>query len=93
MTDAVQIAFIAILPATLASLGALIASMRNKAAIQEVHQVVNSRMDQMLELTRKSSKAEGVKEGVDAGVAAIQATAAAATTAAEKVVPFPTKPS
>lgn len=38
-------------------------SWRNGTKIQNVHSQINGRMDQLLELTRTSSKAIGVKEG------------------------------
>ena len=36
---------------------------RNGTKIQDVHSQINSRMSELLELTRVSSKALGVKEG------------------------------
>jgi hypothetical protein len=33
-----------------------------QAKLNEVHSQINSRMDQLLELTKSSSKAEGIKE-------------------------------
>jgi len=39
------------------------ASRKNKAAIQEVHVSINSRMDELLKLTATASHAEGVVEG------------------------------
>lgn len=47
----------------LAALGALGVSIFNMFKIKEVHLLINSRLTQLLELTQKSSKAEGVKEG------------------------------
>ncbi len=48
---------VTIVSAIILSVGGVLAAM-----IQRVHQVVNSRMTEMLELTRKAGKAEGVKE-------------------------------
>lgn len=36
---------------------------RNGTRIQDVHAQINGRMDQLLEVTRTSSKAAGVKQG------------------------------
>lgn len=38
---------------------------------RQLHQLVNSRMTEMLELTRRASKAEGVKETEDAAAKVI----------------------
>jgi hypothetical protein len=38
------------------------ASRRNKAAIQEVHVSINSRMDQLIAQTAKASHAEGMAD-------------------------------
>ena len=65
------VAAIAALPTTLASLLALF-------KISSVHKEINSRMTELLELTRKASHAEGVKEGsgnivrVDTGLPAAE---------------------
>lgn len=48
--------------ASVAVLG-LLASLYNGRQINEVHVLFNSRMTEFIELTQKSSKAEGVKEG------------------------------
>ena len=37
-------------------------SMKTKAAVQEVHLMVNSRLTELLRLTEKSSLAEGVEQ-------------------------------
>lgn len=47
----------------LAALGALAVSIWNSTKIKEVHVLINSRLTELLELTKTSSKAEGVKEG------------------------------
>lgn len=44
-------------------MGALAVSIYNSTQITSVHVMINSRMTEFLELTQKSSKAEGVKEG------------------------------
>lgn len=58
MSDAVWIALIASLPGLIAAVGTFINMMK----IGFLHKQVNSRMDQLLETTAKSSKAEGIKE-------------------------------
>jgi hypothetical protein len=55
VTDTVQIALIVAIPPTLVALGGLVQAIRT-------HGLVNSRMTELLDLTRKSSKAEGVQE-------------------------------
>ena len=70
MSDAAWIAFAGAIPPTIMALAALIASWRNgrkvessTKKIEELHVLVNSRLTQLLELTAKSSRAEGVAEG------------------------------
>lgn len=47
----------------LAAVGALGVSIYNTTKIGEVHILMNSRLSELLELTQKASKAEGLKEG------------------------------
>ncbi len=47
----------------IASFGALLVSVYNSTQIKEVHLTLNSRLSELLELTRTSSRAEGLKEG------------------------------
>lgn len=44
---------------------AIRATRRNAKAVQEVHVIMNSRLDQMMALQAKSSHAEGVKDEKD----------------------------
>lgn len=53
------------LPATLFALAALITSIRNHNNINDLGIKVDGRLSQLLEVTKVSSKAEGVKEEVD----------------------------
>lgn len=46
-----------------AALGGLGISLYNATQISGVHILINSRMSELLELTKSSSKAEGLKEG------------------------------
>ncbi len=62
MSDTVLTAIIVAIPPTLVALVAAIKSFRNGAAVEKVHIAINSRMDEMLKLTRTSSHAEGVLE-------------------------------
>lgn len=63
----VLVALITAVPPTLVALVGLILGMRgnreNKAAIQEVHYLINSRMTELLDVSKASSRAEGVLEG------------------------------
>ena len=47
---------------TLASLGALAVGIANSRSIEQVHLLLNSRMDQLLSLRGEASKAEGVEQ-------------------------------
>lgn len=50
--------------ATLATAGVgLLIAIDNKQDIRDVHFIINSRMDELLEETRKNARAEGVIEG------------------------------
>lgn len=49
----------------LAAVGALAVSIYNSQQIGSVHVLINSRMTELLDLTQKASKAEGVKEQKD----------------------------
>ncbi len=60
------LALIAIIPSSLAAILAYLASQRASEALkqsQATHLLVNSRMTELLEITKSSSKAEGVLEG------------------------------
>lgn len=48
----------------ISAVGALMVSIYNSTQIQEVHIMMNSRLSELLDLTRASSKAEGVKQGM-----------------------------
>ena len=64
-------AFYASIAPTIAALAALVFGWcdrkRMRKEITEVHIAVNSRMDALLALTKKSSHAEGVKDEKDKG--------------------------
>lgn len=47
----------------LAAVGAMVVSIYTAMQVNIVHVSINSRMSELLELTKKSSRAEGVKEG------------------------------
>ena len=90
MTDATIVALIVAIPPTLAAVTALIVSLRNnslaienKAAVKEVHLSINSRLDEMLQL----SKAAGIQEGRLYEGSARDKTAAAAAAAAAAALP------
>lgn len=53
---------IANLPATLVGLATLVTAYRASTKLDVVHKQINSRMDQLLNITASSSKAEGIKE-------------------------------
>jgi hypothetical protein len=61
VTDAVVIAMIVAIPPSIASVAALIVSIRNGNQIHEVHLGINSRMDELV----KASKAQGRQDERD----------------------------
>jgi hypothetical protein len=62
MTEAVEIALIVAVPPTIASVAAVIMSIKNGTKIQEVHLGINSRMDELV----RASKAQGRQDERDA---------------------------
>lgn len=48
-----------------AAVAAVLVSIWNTIKIREVHVLVNSRLTELLTITRDASKAEGLKEGRD----------------------------
>jgi len=65
MTDAVKIALIATTPPTIVALSAAVLGWLNRTKLTDVGERVDGRLTELLELTRKSSKAEGVKQELD----------------------------
>ncbi len=62
----VLIELIRMAPAIIAAIAAamaLLASRRNTEKINDVHQLINSRLTELLDLTRASARAEGILEG------------------------------
>ena len=62
VTEAVEIAMIVAIPPTIASVAALVMSIRNGTKIHDVHIGINSRMDELV----KASKAQGRQDERDA---------------------------
>ncbi len=62
MTDLVKVALISALPSTILAAGTLIAAIRNGFKTDAVHLAVNSRLSELLEVTRSSSHAKGVAD-------------------------------
>jgi hypothetical protein len=54
------IAIIAVFPTTLSSIAALITAMKTKKSVGDLHLLVNGRLTELLELTARSARAEGV---------------------------------
>ncbi len=65
MTDATQTALIVAVPPTILALGSLVRSIKNGKDIKEVHLMINSRMDDLLKLTKSASFAAGEKAEKD----------------------------
>jgi hypothetical protein len=94
-TTRLMIALISGLPAILGSLGSLavsigtlIAVLRGRRQITEVKELVDSRMDQLLQVLPYKGKAEALERAQDQ---AIEATKEAAVTAAVQAVKEPKK--
>jgi hypothetical protein len=62
MTEAIEVALIAAVPPTLVALGALILGVLNRLGLANVSLKIDGRLTELLELTRKASHAEGVRE-------------------------------
>jgi hypothetical protein len=62
MTDIVKVAIITAVPGTIAA----VMGVFNRAKLGDVGRRVDGRLSELLEETRKASKAEGVKEGENA---------------------------
>lgn len=56
------ISAIALLLTAIGSIGGMIMGIINSRKIEEVHKTTNSKMDQMLEVSNRASKAEGKEE-------------------------------
>jgi len=67
MSDAIWIALITATPPTLVGLAGVFVSLHNKRAIQEVHKSTNSRLDQLVKVTKSEAHAAGMKEQADKG--------------------------
>jgi hypothetical protein len=61
MDEATASVYIAAIAAIASTISIVVSTRANKQA-KETHQAVNSRMDEMLALTKKSSFAEGVEQ-------------------------------
>ncbi len=64
MTDPVKIALIVAIAPTLIALGGVINSVRNGRKLDNIHIDLNSRLSQLLEVTRVSERASGHAEGM-----------------------------
>ena len=69
MSDAVILAIIAGVPATIAALGALIVSILTFRKTEVIHKATNSMKDALVAAATKEGHAAGVAEGVAATVA------------------------
>jgi len=65
MSDPVTIAIIVSLGPTLVGLAGVVVSLHNKRAIREVHKSTNSRLDQLVAVTKTEAHAAGMKEQAD----------------------------
>lgn len=70
MTDytPIIVAIIIATPSTIAAIFSLLSlrkSKDNETKLTEIHSDVNGKMSQLLKVTAKASKAEGVKEGLE----------------------------
>jgi hypothetical protein len=51
----------------LGAIGAVVTSLINRNKITQVHMQINSRLTELLDATRKASRAEGVEQGRNEG--------------------------
>jgi hypothetical protein len=58
-------AIIAAIPPTIAAIASLIIALRTHETSLRTHEAVNGRMTDMLEMAKKTSKSEGVAEGMN----------------------------
>jgi hypothetical protein len=65
MTDPVKVAIIVSTGPTLVGLAGLLLSWFNGRAIKEVHKSTNSRLDQLVQVTKTEAFAAGVKQETD----------------------------
>lgn len=63
MTDAVQIALIVGVPATITALGSLVVSVLNRNKLTEVHTDMNGKLTALLDAHGLAEHAKGVAEG------------------------------
>lgn len=61
-SDLIIVALIAAVPPTIAAVASLLASRKNKEKIDVLHVRLNSRLDEMIEIVKKSSVAQGRQE-------------------------------
>jgi len=71
MSDAVTVALIAATPPTIMALWAVVLGWLNRTKLTDVGEKVDGRLTELLELTRVSSHASGVKEEKETTDAAI----------------------
>lgn len=64
MNDTLWIAMLAVLPATIGAIGALIVSIKGNQKIEAVHRATNSLQDKLVEATRLAAIAAGRLEGI-----------------------------
>lgn len=62
MSDQLLVAMIGALPATIASVAALLVSMRNGRKVEEVRKATNHMKDELVAITDKEAHARGVKD-------------------------------
>ena len=65
MTDPVAVALIVAVGPAVVSMVAAVVSLLNRWALQKLHLQINSRLDELLEATRKSARAEGRQDERD----------------------------
>jgi hypothetical protein len=65
MSDVVEVAVIISIAPTLAACTAAVLGYLNRTRLVKVEKQVNGRLTELLELTRRSSRAEGVKAELD----------------------------
>ncbi len=64
MTEAVQTALIVAVPPTLASIASIVMAFKAKTKAEATHLLINSRMEELLRVSKIASHLEGKTEGI-----------------------------
>jgi hypothetical protein len=80
ISDMVWVALISAIPPTIASIAALVVSVKNSRKLDEVHHATNGMKDALVEATRVEATAVGKAEGIEGERVRTEAIVASTTT-------------